>query len=558
MNDLRQCCASFSVGFGAVQKDVALALSCDAFSDWRRFRALANELFAGSLDEEGTQDVLQLAHDLSYSYAGASEEFDSVFSFFHNWIHEFAAFLRGDAPEHFDAIVTYGYCYYGYLTAVVVLHIFNVEPDYAGLRWLMLGEESSIDFASSSGWPVRFDHIAANSLAIPKVQVVPRRAVNPDGFPTRPVSSPEIVVQHFPMGHGSLDIELSITFMTLFPSVRVLVFPGIKEMTCRRFELCSLDGIEEVDIMEDHFPRTVADVAIISWLSDMRRLKSQYASHGVEPPSFLLYLGHPLSQDRTVHLRPDEYSFGDLAADWALAAAENVWQGGRRFAVVAESLFLSRMIEWEVSLRVPVARPLTLWAPPWQPRRQEFLVVDRGKLDVNLPLAALLQLWTANSSVRVARQEPGTFMPFSEISGYRGAIFVPWSPETYSFRELTAMVMPTFVPAATWLLRCAMSHYNRAKRTAGTRWEEALDFAAAHGNAKIDPPTANLPFWLALTDYATVPGVVYFESVPDLVRRLHEPLNVDELRKYVRRSLLDAHSFWAPVLTALATGESLA
>ena len=76
-----------------------------------------------------------------------------------------------------------------------------------------------------------------------------------------------------------------------------------------------------------------------------------------------------------------------------------MWRGGTRYAVVAESMFLSRMIQWEVNGRVPVVRPLTLWAPPWQPQRREFLLVDRGKLDVLLPLAALLDLWTANSSV---------------------------------------------------------------------------------------------------------------------------------------------------------------
>ena len=151
-------------------------------------------------------------------------------------------------------------------------------------------------------------------------------------------------------------------------------------------------------------------------------------------------------------------------------------------------------------------------------------------------------------------------MRFSEIAQYRGAIFVPWSPETYAFRELTAMAMPTFVPAATWLLRCAMSHYTRASRALATRWGQVEAFAAAHGDDSVPPSLALTEggrFWLSRTDYAAVPGIVYFDSVPDLVRRLSEPSHVGGLRAYVRRGILDAHSFWASVLTALVKHESL-
>ena len=298
--DLQRCCASFSPSFGAAPEDVVRALSCDGLGEWGRFRVLANGFFAGDLDEEKIQEMVELAHELAYSYSGASEEFDSAYSFFYAWVHVFASYLRGKKPSFFGNILQDSYCYYGFLTAVVILHILEVELDEAGLRWLMLGEESSIDFASSSGWPIRFDHIALNTFTVPKVEIAPKPAVNPDRFPIRPASEPEIVVQHFGSGHVSLDHELPVTLTALFPAVRALVTRGFLETSCSFFELCSLERVEEVE-QDTGDPR--ADLVTVSWLSDVRRVRALWAAQRVgEAPPFVLYLGHPLTQDRSVHL----------------------------------------------------------------------------------------------------------------------------------------------------------------------------------------------------------------------------------------------------------------
>ena len=82
-------------------------------------------------------------------------------------------------------------------------------------------------------------------------------------------------------------------------------------------------------------------------------------------------------------------------------------------------------------------------------------------------------------SRRVAR--PKAFLAFSELRTFGRAVFVPWSPETFAFREFYAMAIPLYVPDAAWLLRCALVHYTRAARL--PRWAEALAFAAAHGEA---------------------------------------------------------------------------
>lgn len=157
----------------------------------------------------------------------------------------------------------------------------------------------------------------------------------------------------------------------------------------------------------------------------------------------------------------------------------------------------------------------------------------------------LLRLFLPPHAPPVVR--PQTFLTYEEIARFQAAVFIPWSPETYSFREFYSMELPLFVPNASWLLRCAFVHYERYERL------PVFEIAQKARNKTGGPYGRDQWRWLRWVDYLLVPGVTYFASLQELAKQLSGPLpSALPQRAYMRRAMINAKAFWLRAFPGLA------
>jgi len=255
-----------------------------------------------------------------------------------------------------------------------------------------------------------------------------------------------------------------------------------------------------------------------------------------------------------------------IVANWALAA---------QFAV-------------QLSMYVPVQRPQGIYVNqtyspiPALDGRPKVMVTRVGHWAGQSGIALLETTWgfmeqehreTGKKfpldivflSIRIRGTNTNRALTYGEFAKFYACVFWPWDVMMLLFNELYTLTMPLLVPARRWmhqLMFHALVHTDvnwwhlRNNTVAGqlpraSNKEFPLPYLPWAGR---DSTLAELAYWYELTDFMQVPHITYFDSIPDMLRKLRV-LDVETIRKGMHRfntvSLRESLGFYRAVAVEL-------
>ncbi|OLQ11086.1 hypothetical protein AK812_SmicGene5189 [Symbiodinium microadriaticum] len=291
------------------------------------------------------------------------------------------------------------------------------------------------------------------------------------------------------------------------------------------------------------------------------------------------YFGHPL-----LFMVPEDAATRE--AFWsrfsAMARARSV-----EFAV--SDPFLQMQYEYQIGApRLPAIRTHALYtgATHFPSRSDEVLVLDRPHESVLMCLlrrsmaeltgAALESSrpddWpTAEGRLRAAISQDFPFRfvtraltdkQFSTFAQFRAVVLWPYDMDLITFYEFYSMNMPIFMPSSLQKYLFQQDH-----GAYDYRWDRRK---VKPGQRQLWPDTDATPFQersleavhqiLGFTDYFRFPHVLYFESIPDLLKRLPETKFFDvtqAMAAFNQDALMQTSATWRTLMGRLNVPASL-
>lgn len=193
---------------------------------------------------------------------------------------------------------------------------------------------------------------------------------------------------------------------------------------------------------------------------------------------------------------------------------------------------------------MPVVRPLALYVKATYEPNLQAVVIPRTKMlsSYGLPTGFVFHkiaecfVSINNLPIKFEFLEYGdqisAFLPYSTIAGFRAAMLLPQQEHVMVFDELYALGMPLLLPSPEWMARLVNAFpYNALQvhaflpewgRLPGAGMSD--DEWALRGfefppfaHFEQHPSFARFLYWHGFTNFATVPHVIRFDSIPGLL-----------------------------------------
>ncbi|CAK9044778.1 unnamed protein product [Durusdinium trenchii] len=333
----------------------------------------------------------------------------------------------------------------------------------------IFGKEASLEYLSSTSWPVRlldlelfmrscpdaafgmrrmrtlpveiqtFEHFR-QLLRRPAVESsAPRRFTPSSGDGGLAPWSPTLRVTSVFGGHCSLWLETLYTLWSLFADLidPFLVTYNHEDGCLERFGL--RDVLPHAPVLGDEEQGSrgsvdqmlrSSDLLVCMWVSECSRLRAHYSK------PVIFYSGFLLLNDQSFHpghawseaLFHFWQRLSDLFACDVLAAKDGTPVVGPPCLVLFEERPLAEVAYWQTGQRKPVVRPLSLYVrclhDP-ENAKQEVLIIHRGRLTSDGTEAkALNAMKHAFYPYSFVDQEDG--MPFASMAEFRSVVLLPW------------------------------------------------------------------------------------------------------------------------------------
>ncbi|CAE7544288.1 unnamed protein product [Symbiodinium sp. CCMP2456] len=178
---------------------------------------------------------------------------------------------------------------------------------------------------------------------------------------------------------------------------------------------------------------------------------------------------------------------------------------------------------WQTGVRLPVVRPVALYAKSSQPkhmRSSEDILITKQVFtfwDFQCLLNAALPSWAWGKwSFRYMTHLKDR--SWGAWASYRAAVVLPYDPQTLVFYELYSLSMPLLVPSKELLPLFFARSYGQDGSTAVQRRGWALQRSgAAWGRWHEEASFNELRWWAHLSDVAQLPHLLAFASAMSLV-----------------------------------------
>ncbi|CAK9045286.1 unnamed protein product [Durusdinium trenchii] len=469
----------------------------------------------------------------------------------------------------------------------------------------IFGKEASLEYLSSTSWPVRlldlelfmrscpdaafgmrrmrtlpveiqtFEHFR-QLLRRPAVESsAPRRFTPSSGDGGLAPWSPTLRVTSVFGGHCSLWLETLYTLWSLFADLidPFLVTYNHEDGCLERFGL--RDVLPHAPVLGDEEQGSrgsvdqmlrSSDLLVCMWVSECSRLRAHYSK------PVIFYSGFLLLNDQSFHpghawseaLFHFWQRLSDLFACDVLAAKDGTPVVGPPCLVLFEERPLAEVAYWQTGQRKPVVRPLSLYVrclhDP-ENAKQEVLIIHRGRLTSDGTEAkALNAMKHAFYPYSFVDQEDG--MPFASMAEFRSVVLLPWDLNLVMFHDLYAMAVPLFLPDRNGLHHTAFTFLSRFQKslTTGMPFKERLpemEEKETHPFSPFDFEYLEVrEFWLDYTEYVTAPAILHFASLPDLLVQVYQLDAIKthgRIRAHNARRLRESRNFWSNALQRLAT-----
>ncbi|KAK2144348.1 hypothetical protein LSH36_766g03157 [Paralvinella palmiformis] len=237
--------------------------------------------------------------------------------------------------------------------------------------------------------------------------------------------------------------------------------------------------------------------------------------------------------------------------------------------IAANNLYDVKYLEYFTGLK-PVLLPnyCAYLSNSYDAKRREFLVTPIHSTE-------LYDQFFADFDNAVLKHDTGdlTIFPlremypqyqFSDLAAHPGIIYVPYQVSMVSLTEHYRMNIPLFFPSLSLLTRWHMKYQVVRLRT----WD-GYNMKRANGSVirgvmpgvpdpNNDYDEESVKYWLQFADFYRWPHIVYFDSVDDLVKKLHT-VNLTEISENMKEHNVKAHDYikrtWSRILLKLTEGE---
>eukprot|EP00434_Breviolum_minutum_P036987 symbB.v1.2.032782.t1/scaffold3980.1/size46957/2 len=260
----------------------------------------------------------------------------------------------------------------------------------------------------------------------------------------------------------------------------------------------------------------------------------------------LSYFGQPvigyISTPISVYVRKEDRAewyqqFYDMAMD-------------PRHIFAATTPIFNEWIVYATGIDLPVIRPICSYteASYW-PRRQRDLLLLRS-VSLFWDTECVLNYFAdqmVGDGVEPLRFRESTSLSEKERQGYsafaefRAAVIYPYSPS-----QLYSMAVPILMPTRDSMPLYVSQDYSVCPDFEGHRLGHAPQRVHPHSPFDTDDWVA-MTYWTSFTDYLTLPNVLHFSSVPELIR-LAEESDLQSISRRMRKVHMQhmgiAMSFW--------------
>lgn len=559
-------------------------LSCIGLPKWAAFRLqLLEALQARGIGQLGVNDALgNAAESLLQPYDVHPREY------FQERVQEF----HGQVTGAFDAPASDDFCFPGYQAACLVRIVRTREflkttsdwPDTieANAQYCasLFGMDASLDFLSSTGWPVSVLDFEIHMRDCPDASFTSRLAqdlpggveryldflphvvqpgvsarlaagsVDPQGV-TRalhlgPREEPRsVVLASVDGGHCALWLEPAFSLRALFPgrvATRLVSYKSLDSCSKQLGEavFAGEDIYENSRYFDGNMALRSADVIACQWIAECSKLRVAYAKPVIAYIGFLLLndpsvgnyhaWSEPVAHfwERWDMLLACDVHGGGRGRDRRGALGRPPADGGPPCAVVWEEPQLAEASYWQTGSRLPSVRPLSLYVGAHHDPRAaapSILIINRGRLARDVMFTqAVNALRHRDYPYDFVDQRAG--MAYSEMATHRGVVLQPWDLNLVMFHDLYAMDLPLFLPDRAGLHHTAFAYYSRFRKNMGHKSNEKQPWDEVKPG-RTPSPHAYSPFmleyfepreyWLGFTEYIRAPHVQRFASVPDLL-----------------------------------------
>ncbi|CAJ1365921.1 unnamed protein product [Effrenium voratum] len=588
---------------------------CSNNPEWSRFRrrfAEFRKLFeAPDRDEakviEEVQQVLAEANDLGRRYEPTFVQYASDWSVFHLCNPDRLSLVPEDLQTDF--------CFYGFATVQWLglfghSHFSNVPgmSEWAHNAWGFLNDASKFNamhFLESSGWTVKMVEMAkslSNAFMANSQYRVSRDAALPAAL-----SQPGLIVRKKPdhtrlpqvrrlkavaISYHTALIREPLTFWQhmlthLFevePTLHILdATAKTAEDVARLHNHCRFIGgawcaaderllqLNELfqEVLLDchtgdhkarhHFLRSAQEYhdRFLRLMGNDQQLRSADFFMCGEPVLFcrlLSYFGQPvigyISTPISVYVRSED------RAEWYQQFYEMALDDRHIFA--ATTPIFAEWVAYATGIDIPVIRPICSYTEvSYWPRRQRELLLLRSvslfwdtECVLNYFAKAVAgdeEPYTFKESTGLTEEERKGYGAFAE---FLGAVIYPYSPSQFWFYELYSMAVPIFMPSRETMPLYVSQDYSVCPDFEGHRVGHAPQRVHPHSPFDTDDWAA-MTYWTSFTDYLTMPHVIHFESVPNLITKIsgHDLREVSRaMRREHMKHLGLATSFWTEAL----------
>lgn len=221
--------------------------------------------------------------------------------------------------------------------------------------------------------------------------------------------------------------------------------------------------------------------------------------------------------------------------------------------------------EWVVyatGIDLPVVRPICTYteASYWPRRQRELLLLRSVSLfwDTECVLnyfadqmAGDMEPLRFRESTSLSEKERQGYSAFAE---FKAAVIYPYSPSQFWFYELYSMAVPIFMPTRESMPLYVSQDYSVCPDFEGHRLGHAPQRVHPHSPFDTDDWAA-MTYWTSFTDYLTLPNILHFASVPELLR-LVEDSDLQSVSRQMKKTHMQhtgvAMTFWTQSLERIA------
>ncbi|ELT90573.1 hypothetical protein CAPTEDRAFT_209626 [Capitella teleta] len=236
-----------------------------------------------------------------------------------------------------------------------------------------------------------------------------------------------------------------------------------------------------------------------------------------------------------------------------------------RNVVASNNEYDAKYIEYFTGLRPIVLPSICTYVSAWQysPTHNNFLLAPIHQKNFSRTfLRDFEDLCQCNHVLRPLREVYAEYS-FSDLVKHKGIVHVPYQVSTMSVFEQYAMAIPIIVPSIELLADWHLNHQVIRERTwAGVNEQVPNNSTLAAHESQRHVPDPNcdtdlnaIKYWLRFSDFYTLPHVVQFDSIEDLIRKLS---NVDfgEISRKMKEYSVEAKTLvgrqWRTLLTKVA------